>query len=108
MTLFQLVLLQAEGAEATGQPAWMQFALIGGIIVVFYFFMIRPQVRKQKEEKAFQETLKKGDKVIVGGAIHGKIVSVDEATALVEVDGGTKLKVEKMALRPFAPVEAKA
>jgi preprotein translocase subunit YajC len=48
------------------------------IVVVFYFFMIRPQMKKTKEQKVFRESLKKGDKVITIGGLHGKIIEIDE------------------------------
>ena len=72
------------------------FALM---FVVMYFFMIRPQRKQQKELEAFQNSLKKGDKVIIGNSgIFGEIVEVDERTALVRVDGDTKLRVAKQVL----------
>ena len=68
------------------------------IIVVFYFFMIRPQVKKQKDQKKYVEELKKGDKVITTAGIHGKIVDVAETTFLVETEGGHKIRFEKSAI----------
>ena len=77
--------------------------MVGGIILVFYFFMIRPQQKKAKQEKEFRESLKKGDKVVTIGGIHGRIVSIEEDGILVEVDNGVKLKFDKSAIRPAAP-----
>ncbi|MES3017114.1 MAG: preprotein translocase subunit YajC [Bacteroidota bacterium] len=68
------------------------------IIVVFYFFMIRPQMKKAKDHKKYVEELKKGDKVITTSGIHGKIVDVNDATFLVEVDSGTKIRFEKSSI----------
>jgi preprotein translocase subunit YajC len=68
------------------------------IIVVFYFFMIRPQMKKAKDHKKYVEELKKGDKVITTSGIHGKIVDLNETTFLVEVEGGTKIRFEKSAI----------
>lgn len=68
------------------------------IIVVFYFFMIRPQMKKAKEAKKFRESLKKGDKVITIGGIHGRIFEVAETTFLIETDGGGKIRIEKSAV----------
>ena len=59
------------------------------IIVVFYFFMIRPQMKKAKDHKKFVEELKKGDKVITTSGIHGKIVEMNDSTFLIEVESGT-------------------
>lgn len=68
------------------------------IIVVFYFFMIRPQMRKQKEQRKFREGIKNGDKVITLGGIYGKVVEVAEKTVIIEVEGKMRLKVDKNAL----------
>lgn len=68
------------------------------IIVVFYFFMIRPQLKKAKDQKKFRENIKKGDKVVTIGGIHAKIVDVQDTTFIIEVEGGNKLKIEKSAV----------
>ena len=68
------------------------------IIVVFYFFMIRPQMKKAKDHKKYVEELKKGDKVITTSGIHGKIVDVNDTTFLVDVDSGTKIRFEKSSI----------
>ncbi len=87
--------------------AWGNFILIGGVIVVFYFFMIRPQQKRQKDERKFREGLAKGDKVMTIGGIYGRIVSVEPTTLLIEVDNGVKLKVDKTAVKaaPASPDE---
>lgn len=64
---------------------------------VFYLFMIRPQMKKQKEQKAFREGLKQGDKVVTIGGIHGKILEVTDTTVLINSEG-TKLRMEKSAI----------
>ena len=86
------ILLQAEGAGV------MQFVMLGLIVVVFYFFMIRPQLRKSKEQKKFREGLAKGDEVVTIGGVHGKISEIKETTVIIDVEGGNKLKVEKSAV----------
>ncbi len=68
------------------------------IIVVFYFFMIRPQMKKAKDHKKYVEELKKGDKVITTSGIHGKIVELNDATFLIEVESGTKIRFEKSSI----------
>lgn len=67
------------------------------MIGVFYFFMIRPQMKKQKELKKFREGLKAGDKIVTIGGIHGKILEISENTVLIQSEG-TKLRVEKAAV----------
>jgi preprotein translocase subunit YajC len=71
------------------------FALM---FVVFYLFMIRPQMKKTKEDKKFRDELQKGAKVVTIGGIHGKVVEVKEAYVSIEVANGVKLKVEKTAI----------
>ena len=68
------------------------------IIIVFYFFMIRPQLKKTKEQKKFRENIKIGDKIVTIGGIHGKIADVQETTFIITVEGGVKLKIEKSAI----------
>lgn len=68
------------------------------IIVVMWFFMIRPQMKRQKELKAFRDSLKKGDKIVTTGGIYGKVVEINDFTILMEVEDGVKLKVDKSAV----------
>lgn len=72
--------------------------MMGLLMVVFYFFMIRPQQKKAKDAKKFRESLQKGSKVITIGGIHGKVVEVNDATVLLEVDNNVKLRFEKSAV----------
>ena len=67
------------------------------MIVVFYFFMIRPQMKKQKELRKFREGLKPGDKIVTIGGIHGKILEISDSTVLIQSEG-TKLRIEKAAV----------
>ncbi len=68
------------------------------IVVVFYFFMIRPQMKKQKDLRTFREAVKNGDKIMTLGGIHGKVVEVSDKTVIIEVENKMRLKVEKSAL----------
>ena len=68
------------------------------IILIFYFLMIRPQNKKQKETEAMLNALKKGDKVITIGGIHGVISSVKEKTVIIKVDENTKLEFNRSAV----------
>jgi len=92
-------LLQAQAAQQApggGASMWIFLLLM---FVVMYFFMIRPQQKQRKEQEAFQNSLKKGDKVVIGNSgIYGEIAEVNDKTALVRVDGDTKLRVSKQAL----------
>jgi len=81
-------------------PQIMQIILFGGIFVVFYFFMIRPQQKKAKEAKQFIEELKTGDKVVTIGGAHGTVITIREKTIVVEVDAnkGVRMVFEKSAI----------
>ena len=68
------------------------------IIVIFYFFLIRPQNKKQKETQKMLDALKKGDKVITIGGIHGTVSSVKENTVIVKVDDDVKLEFNRTAI----------
>lgn len=74
-----------------------QLVMIVLMIGVFYFFMIRPQMKKQKELKKFREGLKPGDKIVTIGGIHGKILEISDSTVLIQSEG-TKLRLEKAAV----------
>ena len=89
------ILLQAEGA---GSGIMGQVFLFGSIILIMYFFMIRPQQKKQKDSKNFLEEIKKGDNVVTIGGIHGKVYSIDGDTITLDLDKGFKIKVEKSAI----------
>ena len=81
-----------------GQNPIMSFLPLVLIVVVFYFFMIRPQMKKQKEMNKFREGLKNGDKVITTGGIYGKIVEVRDAVLIIEVEDKMRLKVDKASV----------
>jgi len=68
------------------------------IIAVFYFFMIRPQVRKQKELRNYRESLKKGDRIITTGGIHGKINNISDNIITIDAGNNVLLKVDKSAI----------
>ena len=93
MITITAILLQTSTGFGT-----QQIITFGLIAVVFYFFMIRPQVKKQKDQKKYVTELKKGDKVVTTAGIHGKIADVGETTFLVEVDNGVKIKFDKTAI----------
>ena len=89
------ILLQA----ADGQGCLIgNLILIGGIALIFYFFMIRPQQKRQKDQKNFIESVKKGDMVVTVGGIHGKVISVEQDTFVLEVDRSAKIKFEKSSI----------
>ena len=88
------ILLQAAESGDT----WMSLLPLFLILVVFYFFFIRPQTKKNKDLKKFREAIKKGEKVITLGGIHGKVAEVKEKTVVLEVGNQLKLTIEKSAI----------
>ena len=68
------------------------------MLVAMYVFMFLPQIRKQKKQKKFITELKKGDKVVTTGGIHGKIAELKDLTAVIDLGGGTKMKVNRAAI----------
>lgn len=91
--MIRTLLLQADGGGG-----YSSLILFGGVALVFYFFMIRPQQKKQKEQKKFIEEIKKGDPVVTIGGVHGKVLSVDDAIVVLEVDKGVKMTFQKSAI----------
>ena len=87
-----MILLQTTG---TGMSSLIMF---GMIFAVMYFFMIRPQIKKQKKEREYRLSLKKGDQVVTIGGIHGKITDIKDDTFIIEVHAGNSLKVTKTAV----------
>lgn len=94
--MYYFTLLQAPAAGAGSNYTLF---LLGGMILVFYFFMIRPQAKKAKDAKKFQENLQRGDKVVTIAGIHGSVNKVNEdGTISLEVNPGSYLKIEKSAI----------
>ncbi len=88
------MLLQAPA----GGTNWYSLVLMGGIFVVMYFFMIRPQQKKAKDQQKFVDDLKEGDQVVTIGGLHGKIVETTDKTVTLDVGRGMRLVFEKTAI----------
>ena len=88
------ILLQAEG-----QSSWTMPLMLAAVFAVMYFFMIRPQMKRQKEAKTFRDGISKGDKIVTIGGVHGKVISVSDLTVMVELESG-KVRVDKTAISP--------
>ncbi len=89
------ILLMMQPTEGQETNPFMSFLPLLLIIVVFYFFMIRPQVRRQKETRKFRESLQKGDKVVTTGGIYGKIAKIEETVIHLEIAKDIVIKVDK-------------
>ncbi len=95
MNLLFILLFGPQQGE--GNPI-VQLLPIFAVLVVFWLFFIRPQTKKAKEERKYREALKKGDKVVTIGGIHGKVTEVTEKTVTIEVLDKSKMIVEKAAV----------
>jgi len=96
MTNLNVMLLAAGDPKQGGS---IQLILMGGIIFVFWFFMIRPQAKKAKEQKQFIDDLQKGAKIVTNSGIHASIFKINEdGTLQIEVNPGSYLKIEKSAI----------
>jgi preprotein translocase subunit YajC len=88
-----------QPAGGTGQSnPLVTFLPLILVFVVFYFFMIRPQMKKQKETNAYRSSLKRGDKVVTTGGLYGRVYEVKDNYVTLDVGGDIKLKVDKNAL----------
>ena len=83
--------------SATGSM-WTTFIMFGAIILIFYFLIIRPQKKRDKETQAMLDALKKGDKIITIGGIHGTVVAVKEKTVVIKVDDNARIEFLKSAV----------
>ncbi len=102
------ILLQAPAARPQ-QSIWPNIIMMGGIVLVFWFFMIRPQMQRQKKEKEFRESLKKGDRIVTISGVFGRIASLEEdGTVLIEVDNNVKLRYERAAIRELDARQSQA
>ena len=95
MTLLNTILLQAAAGGS-----WSGMIMIIAMIAIFYFFMIRPQQKKQKEIRKAREAMKSGDKVVTAGGIYGRIKEVKETTFIVEIAAGVTIKTDKGSVYP--------
>ncbi|MGB1284130.1 MAG: preprotein translocase subunit YajC [Polaribacter sp.] len=91
--MFNIIFLQTDASSLTSMLPFL------AMIAVLYFFMIRPQIRRQKKEKSFQAEIKKGTKVVMSSGIHGKIIELNTTDNTVTVETGAgKIKFERSAI----------
>ncbi len=102
-----LMFFQEAGQDATG--GFMSFLPFILIMVIIYFLMMRPQLKKQKEKQKMVQATKKRDNIITRGAIHGKVVGFtdENKTVIIKVDDNVKLNVDKGAVEIVVPIGGK-
>jgi preprotein translocase subunit YajC len=104
MSISSLDLLSAAAAGAPqGPPQWLQFLPFIAVGVIFWFLILRPQMRQQKEQKAKIESIKKGDQVLTGGGLLGKVIKIDEHYAEIELAPNIKVKALKSTISDVVP-----
>ena len=95
------ILAAAAGAEAP--PAWIQWLPIIGMILIFWFLIIRPQMKRQKEHQQKIEAIKKGDQVVTAGGLVGKVHKVDDTYAELDIAQGVRVKAVKSTIGDIIP-----
>lgn len=95
-TIFSI--LASAGAGAEGPPAWLQFMPLVAMGLIFWFLILRPQMRQQKEHRNKVAAIKRGDEVLTGGGLLGKVTRVDENYADIEIANGVKVKALKSTI----------
>ena len=93
------ILTQAQ----PGGNQWTTFIMFGAMALVFYFFMIRPQQKRAKEQKSMMDALAKGDEVVTAGGILGKVSKVTDVYVTLEVAAGTEIVVQKPSITTLLP-----
>jgi len=93
-----LTVLAAAGGAAEAPPAWLQFMPLVAMGLIFWFLILRPQMRQQKEHRTKIAAVKKGDQVLTGGGLLGKVTRVDENYADIEIAQGVKVKALKTTI----------
>ncbi len=100
--LISNAMAQTAGAPA-GASGMANIIMLVVFIAIFYFLLIRPQMKRQKEHRTMVEALSKGDEVVTGGGVLGKIVEVGDAFITVEIAANTFIKVQKHAVGAVMP-----
>ena len=93
----------AEGAPVTSASSFMDFLPLIGLVAVFYFLVLRPQMKRAKEMKTLIAALQKGDEVATSGGVMGRIVKVGDSFVSLEVAEGINLTVQKGAIQNVLP-----
>jgi len=93
----------AEGAAIGGQDSIMGLLFPIGLVVILYFFMIRPQVKRQKEHKKMVEALGKGDEVVTMGGVIGRVTDMGDEFATLEIAEGVNVKIRRSSVESVLP-----
>ena len=104
MSFFISDALAETGAAAPGQGAGFEsLILMAALFIVFYFLLIRPQVKRAKEHKKLTESVAKGDEVITGGGMLGKVTDVNDNFVTIEIAEGIEVKIQRQSVASLVP-----
>ncbi|MDR3251332.1 MAG: preprotein translocase subunit YajC [Tannerella sp.] len=103
MNIISFVILDAAPANGGGEGSYMGILMIVAMIAIFYFFMIRPQQKRQKDIQRAREAMKVGDRIVTAGGIHGKVKEIAEKYMLIEISEGVRIRVDRASV--FASAE---
>lgn len=103
MTASLLSVLAAAGASAESPPVWTTFVPFVAMFAVIWFLFWRPQMRQQKDHRAKLAAMKRGDQVLTGGGLIGKVTKVDDTYAEVELAPGLKVRALKSTITDVIP-----
>jgi preprotein translocase subunit YajC len=97
------ILVQAAAQTAGDPPAYIQFLPLVAMAVIFYFLILRPQMKRQKDLQQKISTMKKGDQVVTAGGLIAKVIKVDETTVDLEIAPGVKVRAVKSTIGEIVP-----
>ncbi len=98
MNILNLIAMAPQGGGDAGGGIFSTIIMFALIIGIFYFLIIRPQQKRQKERQKLLDSVQKGDKVITLGGVHGVVEGVEEKTLLLKIADNVKVKVERSAI----------
>lgn len=93
--MFDSIILALGAGGGEGGGGYQPLILMGAMFAIFYFLLIRPQQKKSKDHRQMLSNLKKGDRVVTSGGIHGRITGMDESTLTVEIAEKVRVKVAR-------------
>ncbi len=103
MSFFISDAMAQEAAAAGGEPGMINFAFLIVLFLIFYFLLLRPQIKRAKEHKKMTEALSKNDEVITTGGIAGKVIKIDESFATVKIAEGVEVQVQRSSIGSLLP-----
>ena len=98
-----LPILAAAGGAAAEPPVWIQFLPLVAMVVIFWFLILRPQMRRQKEQQAKLAGIKKGDQVVTAGGLIGKVIKVDDLMVDLELAPNVRVRAVRATIGDVMP-----